>query len=181
MAQLILVARHCAATGPAPDAPLTAEGAADAERLADFLALFGVDRIVASPFRRALQTAAPIARRLGRPVDVEPRLAERVLADGPLDDWRAALRASFDDLDRRWPGGESAREAQARATGALDLVRASGALVPLLITHGNLMTLLLGAIDPRFGYDAWRALTTPDVFAIEGQGPTMTVERVWPG
>ena len=50
--------------GPA-DPDLSAVGRAQAERTADFLAGSGVDHIVASPMRRAAQTAAPLAARLG--------------------------------------------------------------------------------------------------------------------
>ena len=46
----VYLVRHCSAAGQAPDRPLTAEGEAQALRLADFLVPFDVARIVSSPF-----------------------------------------------------------------------------------------------------------------------------------
>ncbi|HET9458408.1 MAG TPA: histidine phosphatase family protein [Sphingomicrobium sp.] len=47
------------------DPPLTTEGAANAQRLAAFLAGKGIVAIFATPTRRTMQTAAPLANRLG--------------------------------------------------------------------------------------------------------------------
>jgi len=44
----------------------------------------------------------------------------------------------------------------------------AGHHLPVLVTHGQLLALVLHAIDERFGFDDWRALTNPDVYAIEG-------------
>ena len=63
------------ADGPA-DPDLSAVGRAQAERTADFLAGSGVDHIVASPMRRAAQTAAPLAARLGLTPETVAGLAE---------------------------------------------------------------------------------------------------------
>jgi len=51
------------------DAPLSPAGQRHAQALADDMAALPIRRILVSPYTRALQTAAPIARRLGlRPV-----------------------------------------------------------------------------------------------------------------
>ncbi|HEY3368456.1 MAG TPA: histidine phosphatase family protein [Symbiobacteriaceae bacterium] len=107
----LFVVRHCSATGQEADAPLTPEGDGQAAALADFLAPLGVERIVASPFRRAHASIAPLARRLGLAIEPESRLAERVLAGGPRPDWLALLRQTFTDLDLCPEGGESSRAA----------------------------------------------------------------------
>ncbi|HEY1168118.1 MAG TPA: histidine phosphatase family protein [Candidatus Limnocylindrales bacterium] len=56
------------------DVPLAPEGRAEAEALSRRLAGVRIDRIIASPMLRALETAQAIAR--GRPVEVEERLRE---------------------------------------------------------------------------------------------------------
>ncbi len=58
------------------DPPLSAEGRAQAERVALWLAHESIDHIVSSPLLRARETAAPLAEALGLPVEIEPRVAE---------------------------------------------------------------------------------------------------------
>lgn len=63
-ADTIYVVRHLQkATGDNP--ALTAEGAAGAQRIAEMLATKGVTAVFATPTRRAEETAAPLAKRLG--------------------------------------------------------------------------------------------------------------------
>lgn len=62
--------------GPEPLRPLTPRGLRQAQELAESLAGSGVRRIVASPFLRCRQTAAPLAARLGLRVAVDQRLAD---------------------------------------------------------------------------------------------------------
>jgi 2,3-bisphosphoglycerate-dependent phosphoglycerate mutase len=82
MKRLYLI-RHCSATGQAADAPLSREGQAQAERLADFLMSHEIERIVSSPFLRAQQTIEPLATRLKLEIRTDARLAERALSRVP--------------------------------------------------------------------------------------------------
>ncbi|MCS6891382.1 MAG: histidine phosphatase family protein [Rhodovarius sp.] len=59
------------------DPPLTALGHAQAEAAAEALARHGIRRIITSPYTRALQTALPLARRLGLAVQVSTLVRER--------------------------------------------------------------------------------------------------------
>jgi 2,3-bisphosphoglycerate-dependent phosphoglycerate mutase len=58
------------------DPPLTALGRRQARRRAHRLAQWPIDRIVSSPQQRALDTAAPLAQKLGLPIEVIDDLAE---------------------------------------------------------------------------------------------------------
>jgi glucosyl-3-phosphoglycerate phosphatase len=93
---------HLAQTGRdpgIPDAPLTPLGHAQAERAAEALAGERISRILCSPYTRALQTAAPIARRLGLPVAVTPAVRERFSASCDIGSPCATLALSWPDLD----------------------------------------------------------------------------------
>jgi 2,3-bisphosphoglycerate-dependent phosphoglycerate mutase len=173
------VVRHARAEGQEAEAPLTEEGRAEAQRLAEFLAGTDADRVVSSPFRRTRETADPIALKLGLPVQLEPRLTERVLSPTNRLDWLGHLEHSFEDLDFALTGGESSRTAMLRAAAAVDDVFRSGAKAPIVVTHGNLMTLLLKRYDRRFGYNEWRNLTNPDVFLVLLTGTGPHVQRLW--
>ncbi|MBI3970566.1 MAG: histidine phosphatase family protein [Chloroflexi bacterium] len=172
LSQLLYVVRHCSARGQSPDAPLTPEGRAQAEALAAFLTRAATDdgalieRIVSSTFVRAQDSIAPLAVRLGVAVETDARLCERVLSAAPRRDWLDQLRASFDDLDLCLDGGESSRTAMARAAAVIEGVRRHSVRPTGLVTHGNLLALLLRHFDGRFGFDGWRMLTNPDVFRV---------------
>lgn len=58
------------------DTPLSPLGEAQAQALASALADAGIARIISSPLRRCVDTAAPLAERLGIPVELDPLLLE---------------------------------------------------------------------------------------------------------
>jgi 2,3-bisphosphoglycerate-dependent phosphoglycerate mutase len=170
--------RHCAAAGQEPDAPLTANGCEQAIMLADTLTAAGIERIVCSPFRRARDSIEPLAQRLGLAIEVDDRLAERRLGGG-FEDWRRALRATFDDPEICFVDGESSAAATARGVAAIENVLDSGAPVTAVVTHGNLMSLLLRYFNPRFGYAEWERLTNPDVYRVTMTDGAVAIDRVW--
>ena len=79
-----------------PDPKLTLDGEAQAAHAAGALAEKGITRIVVSPYTRALQTAAPIARALGVPVVVNPVVRERF-------HFSCDIVTPISDLARAWP------------------------------------------------------------------------------
>lgn len=170
--------RHCSAEGQLPDADLTDEGRQQAEALADALMSAGIERVVCSPFRRAQDSIAPLARRLGLTVEIDDRQAERVLGSG-FPDWREALRATFEDPELCFEGGESCRVAMARGVAVLEEALRCGARGTAIVTHGNLLALLLRHFDPRVGYAEWQALTNPDVFRVTVSDTSAMASRVW--
>ncbi|GIP46846.1 hypothetical protein J53TS2_04370 [Paenibacillus sp. J53TS2] len=90
------------------------------------------------------------------------------------------LRKSFDDLDLKLPGGESSREAMTRGVAAIqDLIQRPERKIAV-VTHGNLMALILKHFDDSFGFEAWSRLTNPDVYELGFTGDkVMDVKRLW--
>jgi 2,3-bisphosphoglycerate-dependent phosphoglycerate mutase len=124
---------------------LTTAGREDASGAADDLAGSGADLILASDLRRAVETALPIAARLGVPLRLESRLRERLLgtAEGrPSDQVHPHVLGvtgrRVTDPDARPPGGESVRQLYERVTGLLsDLLSSSPGRRLILVTHGG--------------------------------------------
>jgi len=117
----IYIVRHCQAEGQEAEAPLTADGLVQADRLADLLMDSHVERIISSPYVRAKDSVAPLAGRLKLPVELDERLVERVLCAGFMNDWQQHLEASFRDLDLCLEGGESSRAANQAARRCAEL------------------------------------------------------------
>ncbi|MBY0338612.1 MAG: histidine phosphatase family protein [Acetobacteraceae bacterium] len=85
-----------------PDPKLTPLGHEQAERAAEALAARDIRRIVVSPYTRALQTAAPVARRLGLRLTVTPTVRERYAFVCDVGSPISHLRGVFPDCD--FPG-----------------------------------------------------------------------------
>lgn len=179
MNKQLYVVRHCQAEGQAPEAPLTEEGKRQADLLAGIFQDVKIDRIVSSPFVRAVETAKPLARLLGIDVERDERLAERVLAAGHMPDWLERLRDSFEDMDLIFEGGESSRTAMNRAVSAVQDILQDDVSSVVIFTHGALMTLLLKHFDERYGFAEWQQLTNPDVFLITVSPDRNEVKRIW--
>ena len=177
--QRIVLVRHATATGQDANAALTVEGQRQAQRLADLLLQFQIQRVISSPFVRATESVGPFCRRAALRLETDARLVERVLSARNLPDWREHLRRSFDDLDYRLEDGESSRTAQARGTSAVRAALASGERC-VLVTHGNLLALILRSLDATVGFDVWSRLSNPDAFVlhVDDDGPK-GFSRVW--
>jgi 2,3-bisphosphoglycerate-dependent phosphoglycerate mutase len=176
----IYIVRHCKAEGQSRDANLTDEGYLQADRLAEFLHDKKIESIICSPFVRALQSVFPLAEKLMIKVITEERLSERILCTENQPNWREMLHNTFSDLDLCYDGGESSSSAMNRAVSVIKDVKDSGLSNVVLVTHGNLMSLLLKYYDDKqFGFEEWEALSNPDVYHISFDGISPTIWRIW--
>lgn len=134
------------------DPRLTELGHAQAAHAARLLAAQPVARIITSPYTRALQTAAPLARALAVPVVVNPIVRERYAFACDIGTPRTELERAwpehdFSALDEVWwpPIEEPAEAVQARAA----LFRAELAALPdwsdtVVVTHWGFILCLTG-------------------------------------
>ena len=154
------------------DRPLSDAGRAAAEELAVELDGYGISAIYSSPYARAVETVTILARRRGLEVNVLADLRERRLSGEPIEDWRAQLEAAWTDPELALPGGESGRQAQRRAIGTLDLLRSrhpdGGRLV--LGSHGNLISLILHALEPGVDFAFHMAMPMPALYRLTHDG-----------
>jgi broad specificity phosphatase PhoE len=137
MTRLLLI-RHAhhdflggALAGWLPGVSLSAKGKAQAARLPERLSGAGIQAIYSSPLDRAMETAQPLADRLGLRIQVREDLGEIRYGD-----WtgRTMTELETDPLWRRFnthrastraPGGELMLEIQARMVRELDCIRQS--------------------------------------------------------
>lgn len=157
----LLLIRHAEPTRVAPgewgerpvDPPLTAAGTRQAERLGAWLATEGVDHVVSSPLRRALDTAAPLATTLALELEVDELLTEY---DARADHYIPVeeLRVTRDErwhamVEGRWEefGGEAPDVFVARIVPRLDALAAAhrGERV-VVICHGGVINVYLADV-----------------------------------
>ncbi|WP_083517252.1 histidine phosphatase family protein, partial [Alicyclobacillus shizuokensis] len=91
----------------------------------------------------------------------------------------SCLRQTFEDLDLAFVGGETSREAMDRGVQCVSEVLSQNYERVAIVTHGNLMTLLLKHFDGRFGFEERSRLTNPDVFVVTISEDKSSVERIW--
>ncbi|MNP40663.1 hypothetical protein D3C76_1343160 [compost metagenome] len=47
-------------------------------------------------------------------------------------------------------------------------------------THGDIMTIMMNAFDPKYDYDFWEGLTMPDIYRLEfALEQLVNVKRIW--
>lgn len=181
MPELYLVRHAHADWQPSDHRPLSAQGLLQAQRVARVLEAVRPAAIYSSPSRRAFQTVQPIAERCGLVIIREPDLGERELSSQPVSDFEGAVRKTWSSFDFAYPGGETNRAAQERAVAVLRRLARSDDEPLIVGTHGNLLALILAAIDPSLGFDFWQTLSFPDIFRLDLREPfdKSSFERAW--
>lgn len=142
----LLLIRHARPTreesseGPA-DPGLSPVGLRQAEALADWLADARIDALYSSPMRRARETAAPLADKLGLKITTEADIAEYDVSAAsyiPIEELKAAGDPRWMQLPDDIPGF------QARVVAAVErIVAAHGSGTVALVCHGGVMNVYL--------------------------------------
>lgn len=135
------------------DAPLSALGERQAEALADRIASWQFDAIIASDLKRAHATANAVAARRSDTVELDADLREIDMGSWsgkPYADWTKSERDQFTDMERdasgsvSAPGGESFGDVAQRVERALRRTRER---LPdgtaLWVTHGGVISAVL--------------------------------------
>jgi broad specificity phosphatase PhoE len=166
----VLLIRHAESADPSifhgaeSDVELSPRGHEQARQAAACLAGRGVDAVVSSGMRRALETAGPIARACGREVEVEPLLHERRV--GALSGTPTALREGvWPETLQRWlagqtsyapPGAESFDDIRARVVPLWQKIvtRHAGRTV-VVVAHGVVCRVLLVSLLPGHSVTDW--------------------------
>ncbi|GGN91024.1 histidine phosphatase family protein [Saccharibacillus kuerlensis] len=162
---------------------LSAEGMQAAKTVRLRLEGEGIGVFVSSPYRRAVDTVRPLAEAAGREIMIYDDLRERLVTGvsdlGP-EGFLEAKRLCYADLRYRPPGGENSEEARKRALSVIHglLRRYPGERIAIG-THGDILTLMLGGWDERYGFDFWEKLSMPDVYCARFAGQTFIgAERI---
>jgi 2,3-bisphosphoglycerate-dependent phosphoglycerate mutase len=139
--------------------PLTAKGQADTWLVAEFLREHGVEVVLSSPFKRAVETVLPFARRVGLEVREIADFRERKVADEWILPFKEFTEKQWADWDYRLENGESLNEVQARNIAALNGVLREFAGKTIVIgTHGTALSTIVHYFDDTYGFEGFAAM-----------------------
>lgn len=161
--------------------PLSSTGEEAALHVADLLKDEQITMIISSPYKRAIQTVEPLAARNGLTIHIEEGFRERLLSDEHLEDFNQAITKVWEEESFSWPGGESNLTAQQRGVEALEKILQEHQGRKIAIgTHGNIMVLMMNALNSQYGFEFWKQLNMPDIYKLSFKGFTLHhVERIW--
>lgn len=156
------------------DPPLDEVGHQQAQSLGAVLAGRGIAVVVASPLRRAVDTAAAVATHVGLSVQTDRRLIDREYGR-----WagmcKESVEAQWGSLDNA-PDVEPAEEVRARAWEALnDLALTAAGGTALAVSHDAVIRLALVTINPELGDPALLSQETGCFNTLEEAGGRWTV------
>ncbi|MEH7122647.1 histidine phosphatase family protein [Bacillus sp. JJ1773] len=175
----IYLIRHCEAEGQPPESKLTVNGLKQVLDLSEFFSEMKINRIISSPYKRAIDSIEPLAKQLKIEIELDRKLTERILSTKNLPDWLEKLRTTFDNMELKFEGGESSQAATERILEVAEEIFNGEKENTIVVTHGNLMSLLLKYYKNDFGFEDWKNLSNPDVFLLKYENNEVTFERVW--
>ena len=129
------------------DIGLNSNGQRQCELAAQALGAMGIERIVTSPLRRAIESADIVSARLGLPIERSSALEEVRFGDWQGLTYEAVssdpryIAFSENPEARPTPGGETIRDVQRR--GLEGLAEITGSETVLVISHGDIIRSIL--------------------------------------
>ncbi|MGI2328549.1 histidine phosphatase family protein [Planococcus sp. YIM B11945] len=160
--------------------PLSEKGLLDACRVTALLKQERIDRVLSSPYQRAVQTVAGVAEEIGSEIELVEEFKERTLSEGPLGDFASAIRKVWEDEHFFWEGGESNVQAQKRGVAkTLEVLQTYQGQNIVIGTHGNIMVLIMNHFDPSFDFQFWKELAMPAIYQLSFNGTNLeNVKRI---
>lgn len=158
--------------------PLSSKGA---EKVTALLLEKNINHIIASPYKRAIQTVEGLAQTLNLDIQIEEAIRERKLSEEPVEDFENSIMRVWKDFTFNFQGGESGLEAQSRGVKAILRIISEYRGQNIAVgTHGNIMVLIMNYFNKSYGYDFWTTLKMPDIYKLSFDGEKlMEVQRIW--
>ncbi|MNH33789.1 hypothetical protein D3C79_943340 [compost metagenome] len=79
----------------------------------------------------------------------------------------------------RFEGGESSEEAMRLIVNVVEEIFRNEADHTIIVSHGNIITLLLKNYQKDVDFQFWKNLSNPDVYQLAVKNNTVTLEHIW--
>lgn len=161
--------------------PLSQKGYTDAKRITDAVLKEKIDYVIASPYKRAIETVQGIADMSNKEIIIDDRFKERILAKGSIENFDEVIMQAWMDFGFSLHGGESGNTAQMRGIKAInDVLNKYKGKNIAIGTHGNIMVLIMNYYDKKYDYLFWKNLEMPDVYKLSFEDAKLiSVNKIW--
>lgn len=138
---------------------LSEKGMEDRKRVSAYLADKGIDAVLSSPYKRAVDTVRYFAESRKLPVRVVEDFRERKVDSGWIEDFDGFCKRQWADFSYRLTDGETLSQVQSRNVSALGEVLREYAGKNIVIgSHGTALSTVIHFYDPSFGYEDFLAI-----------------------
>ncbi len=135
---------------------LSPKGLRDRKLVTAFLADKGVDAVLSSPYKRAMDTVGHFAAAYGLSLATVYDFRERKVGNTWIDNFDSFARKQWEDFDYKLSHGESLADVQKRNIAALQVVLASYEGKTVAIgSHGTALSTVIHYYQPQFGIEAF--------------------------
>lgn len=166
-----------------PGAPLNQTGLAQAEALAELLGDEPIEAVYASDLTRAVETATPLANRLG--LEVTQLKGLREIPAGTMEmspDWQPyidALLRWVDEPEFTIEGGENALGFIARYDAAINQIAEAGHATAALVSHGAALRVWIPTQATNLTVPSPRHLDNTQFVVLDGSPETGWTALSW--
>lgn len=138
---------------------LSEKGMEDRKRVSAYLADKGIDAVLSSPYKRAVDTVSHFSESRKLPIRVVEDFRERKVDSGWIEDFDGFCKRQWADFSYRLTDGETLAQVQSRNVSALGAVLREYAGKNIVIgSHGTALSTVIHFYDPSFGYEDFLAI-----------------------
>ena len=138
---------------------LTQKGLEDRKLVTEYLCDKGIDVVLSSPFKRAVQTVAHFVEKNDLPILTVSDFRERKVESGWIEDFEDFCRRQWEDFSYKRFDGESLEEVQRRNVQALNKVLEDYPEKTIVVgSHGTALSTIINFYDPGFGYEEFQRI-----------------------
>lgn len=147
---------------------LTDKGLQDRQLLCDYFENKEIDAIQSSPYKRAMDTIAPVAEAMSLAITIVDEFRERKIDSVWIEDFTRFTQKQWQDFHYKLSDGESLHEVQNRNIVALKkLVATYPGKSVIVSSHGTAISTVINYYDSRFGYKEFEHLKSVMPFVVE--------------
>lgn len=138
---------------------LTLQGLKDSKLVTEFLWNKGIDVILSSPYKRAIDTIKDFANAKKMEIECITDFRERKVGSTWIEDFDSFCKKQWEDFDFKLLDGESLQEVQKRNISALNQILETYVEKNVVIgSHGTALSTIINYYDSSFGYNEFEEI-----------------------